>query len=209
MDLLLKVGILVVVIAVIAGIAVTLFTPAQGQGSLTAEQLVLSDVNKTYSGAVVTVINSTLSPKNESGVIFLSVVINPTSPCPTLQIEHYNYQATHLVSTIDNIYINRVSGNCAVPVTSSPGFTVGSSYAATAIAYNRSIWIQHYVTVYGYNNTKAYAKYYPSIAANFTPLNTSFSSVWLVNFTAHPASYGEYMVLDQSGKIIGNYTLTK
>jgi hypothetical protein len=209
MDLLLKVGILVVVIAVIAGISVTLFTPPQGQGSLTAEQLVLNDVNKTYPGAIVSVINSTLSSENESGMLFLSVVINPTSPCPTLQIEHYNYQATHLVSTIDNIYINYVSGNCAVPVLSSPGFTVGSSYVATAVAYNRSAWVQHYVTVFGYNLTDAHSKYYPSMAANLTPLNTSFLNVWLVNFTASPASYSEYTVLNQTGKIIGNYTLSR
>ncbi len=210
MDLILKVGVLIVFLVVIFSAAWVLTShPSSNKVTQSqAEQLVLNDVkqsNPNATVAVVSAMNSTL--EKDSWQIVLSVVYNATRPCPTLMIEGFDYPATGLVPSTDNLYTKGcvIYGLSTAPsyVISSPEIAVVRSYTANSMA------ITHYVGTYGYNNTIVHAAFYSSLGANATPLSTQFSNVWLVNYSAGGTSYNLYAVLAQSGQVDGTYNSSK
>jgi hypothetical protein len=210
MDLLLKVGILIIVLIVIFGAAFLIFVHTGQSGPLTqaqAQQIVLNDIKASNPNATVTVVSSSPSPSfNNSWSIVLAIVYNATRPCPTLFIEGFDYPATGLSIShgIDNLYTTKcvISG-----LSTAPTYVISSPEIAIARSYNTSSpELVNYVTLYGYNNVNVYATFYANLGASATPLGQSFSNIWLVNYTAKNAPYSQYVVLAQSGQIIGNYT---
>ncbi len=215
MDLLLKVAILVAVLIIIFSAVFLIFVRPLQTGPLTqtqAEQLVLNDIKAANPNATVTVVAVGPSPSfNNSYGIVLSVVYNATRPCPTLSIQGYDYPATGLLPSTDNLYTNGTASMCKIygaSLADAPTYVISSPEVAIARSYNSSASeIVNYVDDYGYNNVNVYATFY----ANFAPaqLNKSFNNVWLVNYTANSAPYYQYVVLGQSGQIVGNYSISK
>ncbi len=204
-----KVLVLVIVIAVVAGLLFIVFNRQVTTGPVTeaqAEQLVLSDVNATNPGALVTIINASPSTlESGSWNIVLSVVYNATRACPTLSIEDFDYPATGLSGAT----INNYTSNCIIyGISSAPSYVISSPYIAIARSYNSTI-AKNYVTTYGYSNTQVHARFYSSLNSTSTPLNQTLASVWIINYSATPASFNQYFVLSLSGAVLGNYTAQK
>jgi hypothetical protein len=209
MDLLLKVAILVVVLIVIFSAIFLIFTRSTQTGPVTeaqAQQLVLNDVKSSSPNATVAVISTSPSPSEaNSWVIVLSVVYNATKPCPTLFIAGYDYPAFGLAPSNYTEYTNK----CVIyGLSTAPTYVISSPEIAIAKSYNSSApELVNFVDDYGYKNVNVYATFY----TNFAPpaLNQSFNNVWLVNYTASAAPYNQYVVLGQSGQLVGNYTVSK
>jgi hypothetical protein len=95
-------------------------------------------------------------------------------------------------------------------LTSAPNYVISSSEIAIVRAYTSNApELTNYVNTYSYINTNVYAKFYYTLNASATPLNKSYTNVWLVNFTAVPAPYNQYVILNQSGTIKANFTTAK
>ena len=200
MDLISRVGLLVVVLIAVFGIILALQHTASA-GPLTeqqAEQLVVTDLQKSYQGATVSVINVTRSPV-QSGAwrITVLLVLDPTSPCPSVSIEGFDYPATRLVPSSYNNYTASAHG-CTVY---SGGGAVGSSEMSAEIAIAMSYHdyfptIMSYVDDYGYGNMHVHAT-----------LCSNPSDVWLVNYSAQAANKPLYVLMHQNGTIIGTSSI--
>lgn len=208
MDLLGKVAIGVVLLIVIFSGGFLLFTHSI-QNKLTsaqAVQFVLNDLKQENPNANITVINvsnSTLEAGSYN--IVLSIVYNATRPCPTLFIDEFDYPATGLVPSVDNLYTKK----CIVyGLSDAPSFVISSPEIAIASSYNRSVpEVIDYVSAFGYNNTNVHAKFYPYLNQSATNLGKSFYNVWFISYKATNANYAVDVVLDSSGAIAGNYTV--
>jgi hypothetical protein len=88
-------------------------------------------------------------------------------------------------------------------VISSPAVAIARSYSSGVAP------VLDYVKAYGYNNTVVHARFFSMLNKNMTPMNQTFSNVWLINYTAKGAVYSQFAILSSSGSIIGNYTVTR
>ncbi|HVC58443.1 MAG TPA: hypothetical protein VND15_03140 [Candidatus Acidoferrales bacterium] len=208
MDLFLKVGIIVVVLIVVAGIGFILFQHAKGSTAVTSDQavqFVKSDLIEMNPSANITTINVSPSRlQTGSWDIVLSIVYNATRPCPTLLIQGFDYPATGLVPSLDNLYTTK----CVIyGMSDAPSYVISSPLIATARSYNESPKsVSTYVSAYGYNNTVVHSKFYTMLNSSVTGSSRNFTNVWLVNYTANRATYSEYLVMDSSGTVIANYS---
>ncbi len=207
MELLGRVAIIAAVVIVIAAVAFLLSSHVIS-GALTSQQAVqyvLSDMRASNPSANITVINVSASAlKAGSWNIVLSAVYNASKPCPTLFIEDFDYPATGLVPSVDNLY----TSHCVIyGISTAPSYVISSPYIAIARSYNQSFApITAYVRAAGYNNTFVHARFFSTLNYSATPLNENFTSVWLINYTAKSANHSEYVVMSSSGAIIANYT---
>jgi len=207
MELLGRVAMIALIVIAIASAAFLLSTHAISP-NLTAPQAVqyvLSDMRASNPSANISVINVSASTlKAGSWDVVLSVVYNASRPCPTLFIEGFDYPATGLVPSVDNLY----TSHCVVyGLSTAPSYVISSPYIAIARSYNQSFMpVTSYVDGFGYNNTQVHARFFSSIGMTSTPLQRNFTSVWLVNYTARDATYSEFAVMSSSGSIIANYT---
>lgn len=209
MDLLEKVAVVVVLVIIVfsAGFVLLTHTTKTTRTSKQAEEVVINDLKSSNPDANITVINvSNSTIENGSYNIVLSIVYNATRPCPTLFIDEFDYPATGLVPSVDNLYTK----DCVIHGLSyAPSFVVSSPEIAIAESYNQTSvpQITNYVSTFGYNNTNVYAKFYPYLNENDTNLGQSYYNVWLVTYKATNANYSVVAVLDSSGAIAGNYTV--
>ncbi|MDE1870971.1 MAG: hypothetical protein KGI06_01900 [Candidatus Micrarchaeota archaeon] len=209
MDLLGQVAVIVIILVVVFTAAFILTTQTQ-KHELTAaqaKQFVINDLKASNPSANITVINiSNSSLEKGSYDIVLSIVYNATRPCPTLFIEGFDYPATGLVPSVDNLYTK----NCIIyGLSNAPSYVISSPEIAIARSYNQGIGqITNYVSAYGYNNTAVTATFYPYLNDNQTNLGQNFYNVWLIRYRATDANYSVYAVLDSSGAVSGNYTAT-
>ncbi|MGD0729180.1 MAG: hypothetical protein ABR981_03840 [Candidatus Micrarchaeaceae archaeon] len=207
MDLFGKVAVIVVILIVIFTAAFILFQHTAKQTQLTAtqaEQYVINDLKASNPNANITIINvSNSSLKNGSYNIILSIVYNGTRPCPTLSIVGYDYPATGLVPSVDNLYTSK----CVIyGLSNAPSFVISSKYIAIAESYDKNLsQISDYVNTFGYYNTNVHATYYALLNNTQTHLTQSLYNVWLVQYKATNANYSVYAVIDSSGAIVGNY----
>jgi hypothetical protein len=214
MDLLERVAIIAVIaVLIIAAVgAVYYFVIApKVQKTLTAsqaEQFVINDLKSGSPSANITVINvSNSTLKKGSYNIVLSIVYNATRPCPTLFIEAFDYPATGLVPSIDNLYTK----DCIIyGISDAPSYVISSPEIAIARSYNQSVnhginQVTYYVSDYGYNNTAVTAQYYPYLNNTQTNLGKSYYNVWLVRYKAAAANFSVYTVIGNS-TVLANYT---
>ncbi len=211
MDLLSKVaiGAAIIVVALAVVLVISKHAPGGGLSEAKAENLVLNDLEGSHPNATVVLINESNSTleRNSWNFVF-AVVYNGTRACPTLFIEGFDYPATGLVPSIDNLY----TSGCSIYGLSTTNaayrnYVISSPYVAIAESYSEhNPAVSAYVSAYGYNNTSVHAAHYTEVAANMTPLNISVPDAWLINYTAEGAGYSEYVVLNSSGSIVGNYT---
>lgn len=209
MDLLGKVAIVVVILVVVfsAGFIIFKRSTESQLTSSQAVQFVINDLKASNPGANITIINvSNSTLKRGSYNIVLSIIYNATRPCPTLLIEGFDYPATGLVPSVDNLYTK----NCEIyGLTGAPSYVISSPEIAIARSYNQGIGqITNYVSTFGYNNTIVTARFYPSLSDNVTHLGQNFHNVWLIKYNAMNANYSVYAVLNSSGAVAGNYTGT-
>jgi hypothetical protein len=208
MELFGRVAIIAAVVIVVAAAASLLpsHVIAGAPTSQQAVQYVIRDMRANNPRANITVINvSSSTLKSGSWNIVLSVVYNASRPCPTLFIEGFDYPATNLVPSVDNLY----TAHCVIyGVSDAPSYVISSPYIAIAMSYNQSpAAIRSYVDTFGYNNTRVAAKFFPTMSSGATPAGRNFTSVWLINYTANDATYSEYAVMGSSGLMLANYTL--
>jgi len=211
MDLLEKVGVIVIVLVVVSSIVFLLLQNGKNP-QLTASQavqLVINDVRATNPNANITVVsvsNSTVQKGSYS--IVLSVAYNSTRACPTLFIDMFDYPAFSLSNSTENLYTYGNANRCTINglVNSSTStYVIGSKYVAIARSYSKNIpQITSYVNRYGYNNTDVDASYYSNLT-NAHLANTYYNA-WLVRYKASAADYSVYVVIDSSGSVAGNYT---
>ncbi len=216
MDLLVKVGIVAVILVAIFGGALLFRYVVGSSSTLTAsqaQQIVQRDLKLAYPNASISVINVTPSTLSQgSWNIFISLIYNATRPCPTVYLEQYDYPATGLVPSVANLYTQ----HCVIyglSSTSLPYYTylITSPEIAIAKSFNTSFpALVVYVNTYGYNSTNVYARHYQNLTLNrmVNPYGGSFLNVWQINYTAIRAPYSEYVILNSTGSIIFNYTLT-
>jgi hypothetical protein len=178
-----------------------------------AEGLVVNDIKAQNPGANVSLINATNSTQaKNSWLITLSVVYNGSRPCPTVQIEQFDYPAFGLHSYNPNTYSSFNSGVCHVPPTQNQALPVtlpiksaiviATSYAS---GYNA---ITSYVNLYGYNNTHVSACLVPSTDCNGAAFGGNETNTWLVKYNASDATYSLYVTLDQSGTVLNSYSIS-
>lgn len=217
MDLLVKVGIVaLVLIAIFAGALIFRYAVAN-TAPLTAAQAqqdVQRDLSLAYPNASINIINVSASPQSQnSWNMVVSLVFNATRPCPTMYLEEINYPAFNFVLTPANLYTQ----HCVVYGLSSsslPYYTylITSPEIAIAKSFNSSFpALVVYVNTYGYNSTDVYAKHYPVLVLSneISQTNNNFQDVWLINYTNTRAPHSEYVVLNSTGTIIFNYTLSR
>lgn len=217
MDLLAKVGIgAAILIIIFAGVLVFRYAVAR-PGPLSAsqaQQIVQRDLRLSYPNATINVINVTPSTLSSgSWNVFVSLVYNATRPCPTVYLEQYDYPATGLVPSVANLYTQ----HCIIYGLSNtylPYYTylITSPEIAIAKSFNTSFpALVVYVNTYGYNSTNVYASHYQNLtlSRSVLPSGRSFIDVWLVNYTNVRAPYSEYVILNSSGSILFNYTISR
>ncbi len=207
MDLLGSVALIVLILIIVftAGFILLRHNTQTQLTSAQAVQLVINDLKSSNPGANITVINvSNSTLKKGSYNIALSIVYNATRPCPTLFIEEFDYPATGLVPSVDNLYTK----NCIIyGLSTAPSYVISSPEIAIARSYNQGIkQITGYVSTFGYNETTVTAMFYPYLNSNATNLGQSFYNVWFIKYKATAANYSVYAVLDSSGAVAGNYT---
>lgn len=207
MDLLARVGIVAVVVVVFLSLILFVSAPrsAQPLNKTQAVQAVLNDVKANNTNALIGVVYvSNSTAEANSWQVVLSVVYNGTKPCPTLMIEGFDYPATGFVPTQSNLYTR---GCIIYGISSAPSYVISSPYIAVARSYNSMYApLVNYVNSFGYNYVNTSARFYQNVSPSFTPLNRSFSNVWIINYTASGAPYRQYAVFSQSGSALGNYT---
>ena len=193
----------VVIVLVVAGVIFIYGKSAQA-APLTesqAVQIVGSDIRAGNPAANITLISvSNSSTEKDSWNVVYSVAYNVTRPCPTLQIEGFDYPATGLVPSIDNLYTQ----NCTIyGISDAPTYVISSPEIAIVRSYTiHNATIDNYVSDYGYNNTRVYARFYQNLPANETPNGTNMSAVWVVRYSASGASSFEYAVMGQAGNAL-------
>jgi len=222
MDLILKVFIFVIiVVAVLSGVILMTQSGSsqhsQGINQSSAEQLVLSDLKATHPNASISV--TSVSPSvlstttNQSWNIVVSLAYNSSRPCPTFLTEAFDYPATGLAPTTYDIYTNYSSHVCIVygyTNSTTQSYPISVPEVAIARSYNTMApYLVNFVNTFSYDRTVVAAKYYSSLAASATPLGRGISDAWLVNYSSQAANYNQYVLLNQSGRIIGNYTIMK
>jgi hypothetical protein len=213
MELLVKVAVIVIVLVIIFSGLFILFTRST-QKQLTAvqaEQLVINDLKSANPAADITVINVSNSTLQKGSYnIVLTIVYNSTRPCPTLFIEGFDYPATGLVPSVDNLYTKGNSSSCIINGLASTPFStyvISAPQVAIARSYNQSIpQVKGYVSLYGYNNTNVNARFYQNLSQASTGLSQSYYNVWLVQYKAINANYSYYEVLGSTGTIVASYT---
>ncbi len=220
MDLLERVGILALIIIVIVGGGFLIFKYAvSNSGPLTGAQasaIVQRDLAQAYPNASVSVINVSKSTLTQnSWDVFVSLVYNATRPCPTVYLDQYDYPATGLVPSVANLYTKGCviyglsNTNSTLPYYS---YIITSPEIAIAKSFNSSFpALIDYVNTYGYNNTNVYATHYSNLTLSkqILPSGTAFYNIWLINYTAPQAPHSEYVILNRTGSIIYNYTLSR
>lgn len=212
MELMGKVAIAAVIL-VILFVGIVLLTEHTSNGPLTeaqAEKVVIADLQSANPNGLVALISESPSTlKTNSWNFVFSVVYNGTKPCPTLFIEGFDYPATGLVPTVDNLYTSNCQFNGLNTSASYYNYVISSPYVAIAESYRQnSTEIRNYVNRFGYNNMDVHALYYANIENSTTPANITAYNAWIINYTApRIANYSEYVVLGPSGSIIANYTV--
>ncbi|MCL4389487.1 MAG: hypothetical protein M1528_01260 [Candidatus Marsarchaeota archaeon] len=212
MDLLTRVSIIAIILIAIFASALVIYKYAISSNSvLTAQgagKIVLTDLQLSNPNATVSIINTTPSTLSQgSWDVFVSIVYNATSPCPTLYLDEYDYPATGLVPTVANLYTK----GCIIYGLSQSAlpyytYVIASPEVAIAKSYNASFpAILHYVSAYGYQNTVVHATKHAALSGvPFT--NMTFDDVWFINYTASGAPYSEYLIMNATGHILYNYT---
>lgn len=211
MDLLGKVGIIVIILVLVFSAA---FLLLQGEKSTQvtaaqAVQLVINDVRATSPNANITIVSvSNSTAQKGSYNIVLSVAYNSTKACPTLFIDMFDYPAFSLSNSTENLYTYGNANKCSINGlvnSSSSTYVIGSKYVAIARSYSSNIpAIMNYVGKYGYNNTSVNASYYSNLTNSH--LAKSYYSAWLVHYKAKAADYSVYVVINSSGSVAANYT---
>ncbi len=216
MDLLGKVAIVAIVLIVIFSSSLLVYNYAiKSNKSLTAsqaQQIVIEDLHQTHPNASIIVTNVTPSTLSQgSWYVYASIVYNATRPCPTVYLDQYDYPATGLVPTVANLYTQ----HCIIfglAGTGLPYYTylITSPEIAIAKSYNSSYpSLVRYVSAFGYYNTNVYAKRYAVLNHTTMPANVTFYNAWLINYTAAYAPYSEYVVMNSTGMILYNYSVSR
>ncbi|MFI5412474.1 MAG: hypothetical protein ACHQX1_01130 [Candidatus Micrarchaeales archaeon] len=214
MDLLLKVGILIIALVIVASAIFLIFVHTTKAGPLTeqqAESLVLNDIISQNPNATVTVVSQSPSIlANNSWSIVLSIVYNGTKPCPTLFIQGYDYPATGLVPGTDNLYTR---GCVIYGLSSAPTYVISSPIIAIVRSYNNTNpAAKNFVAAYGYSSTNVNAQFYPILNSS-SPLKpswavaTNYTNVWLLNYSSTATPNYQYLIMNPSGQIVANYIL--
>jgi hypothetical protein len=212
MELFGRVALAALILIVIFSSAIIIYKYTLGKpGTLNAEQAgqaVLNDLQLSYPNSTVTIINTSKENSSSSSWnIFVSLVYNATSPCPTVYLEEYTYPAFNFVPTIANLYTK----DCIIyglSQTKLPYYTylITSPEIAIAKSYNASFpSVLRYVQEYGYQNVKVHAVHY-SLLGNIPFTNETFKNVWLINYTAAGASSSQLLIMNATGSILYNYT---
>lgn len=212
MELLGRVAIAALILIIIFGSAIVIYRYTIGKpGVLTAAQAgqaVLNDLQLSYPNATVTIVNtSKANSSSPSWNIFVSLVYNATSPCPTVYLDEYTYPAFNFVPTVANLYTK----GCIIyglSQTSLPYYTylITSPEVAIAKSYNASFpAVLRYVETYGYQNVRVHAVHY-SLLNGLPFTNETFNNVWLINYTALGADESQFLVMNVTGSILYNYT---
>ena len=204
MDLFGKVVIMVIVIIAVAGIFVALKGSVQNQAhplnATQAQNFVINYMRQTFPNAQVYPINVTRSQlMNNSWDIFVGVVFNYTSSCPTIEIEDFDYPAVNIQPRTDNIY----SRGCTLYSGQINLYGMNLPAAAMVDAYSASTAARNYVQTYGYSNVMASARFYQSY--NQSPLGT-INNAWVVRYNTTASRNTLYVILNQFGFLLGNYT---
>jgi hypothetical protein len=204
MNLFGKVAIIGLIVIVLAAGVIALSAKVSGAkppiNATAAQTFILGYMKQTYPTADVYPINVTPSKlANNSWDIFVGVVYNASSSCPTIEIEDFDYPAVNILPRTDNIYAE----NCTIYTNGNQRITIPA--AAIVASYNSSSVAKGYVREYGYPNVSVKAKFFDT--TNSTPLGT-LQNVWLVNYSTIRSNYVQYVVLNQYGFPIGNYTVS-
>ncbi len=211
MELLERVAILAIIIVVVIAGLVFLYGDSIKPAPLTesqAIQIVGSDIRAGNPAANITLISASNSTaENNSWNIIYSVAYNVTRACPTLQIEGFDYPATGLVPSIDNLYTQ----NCTIyGISDAPTYVISTPEIAIVRSYTiHNSTIDSYVSDYGYNNTYVYARFYQNLPANETPNGANMSAVWVVKYSSPASAASEYAIMNQAGdKLIEVFSST-
>ena len=213
MELLVRTALAVIVIvallAVVYLIGYFLVAPPAPLNETQADALVVKDLLQHSPDANISILRSSPSAAYpNSWSIFVRMVYNQGTACPSMTTESFIYPATGFLNTT-SLYSNYSDGACRLYISlanASRGISriIGLAPLAIDVPYNDSVpGVVNMVNSYGYSNVVADAH----LEANLNIAGKNMSNVWLVSYSAPPHNSTYVVVLDTSGDII--YTGTK
>ncbi len=208
MDLLVKIAILFVVIAVAAALLFLFSYSATRSSPITenaAISMVISDLQQKVPGANITVINATSSSLYKSSwSIYVELVKGSFSPCPYIKTIQYDYPAMGLVNVTSAVYTAYVSNTCFVYAefmndTGSPSEgLITLPEIAIAVPLNRSYApLVSYINANSYNKTFAHA-----VKVYNASLQNSNGYYWLINYSSANSNVILQLTLSSNGTIL-------
>ncbi|MCL4411158.1 MAG: hypothetical protein M1559_01165 [Candidatus Marsarchaeota archaeon] len=203
MQIISKIAIATLIIIIIFVVAYLIFVhySAPKVNEAYAEAVVVKDLKSISPTAVINIVNvSPSSTTNNSWNITVSIVYNPTSPCPSLSIASYNYPKFNLGYVSENNYTRgcKIYGSA-----NSSAYAINSPYIAIVKSYDQNnATIDSYVMQNGFNNTLVHAYFFGTLYPNAT-LNTTASmpDVWLINYSSTITKGRLYVVSFHNGTI--------
>ncbi|MGC8495931.1 MAG: hypothetical protein ACP5MX_01855 [Candidatus Micrarchaeia archaeon] len=215
MGLTARVFVAAVVIALLVGI-IFLFksAPQPQQTEQEAISIVMKEVNNTFPGAkvgIVNVSNTTIGSGPSAKVswtIVLSIVRNATRPCPILSIESYSYPETVLLPTAINNYTQYSNGYCTINNESNlPGYVIASPYIAQARSFDLNLAsLKSFISKVGYANTIVSASYMQKINVPISGSQKNFTNAWLIRYSSPLSSNSLYIIMNDTGALLYNYS---
>jgi hypothetical protein len=165
-----------------------------------AESLVVADLQRTYQGSSVQVLNDTPSNYSGSWHITTSLILNSTSPCPDFFIYTFDYPQFGFVYRVQNTYTN----NCVIyGLTQSKPFIISSYPVAITRSYLLGISsVSAYINSVGFGNVKVTANFFNSTSL----FGSSYTNVWLVNYNSMLSNHSVSVLLTQvNGTLLTAY----
>lgn len=206
MDLISKTVLVAVVIVVVIAVIYYAFEKVFVPGPVTeqqAAQLIVGYLQEHNPNAIVNVTNETPSTYQGSWHVVVSLISNPTTPCPTYVIYSFDYPKYGFVNRTDNVYTQ----NCQVSgLVGNSSYSIGAFPVAIVRSYNlRNSAITNFVNMNGYGNIVVHALYYPTITLN----GFNYTKVWIVNYSATQTNGSVYAILSQvNGSFYSTYNGT-
>ncbi len=191
-------AVIVIAILIVLYFALKSFSPVQSISEGQAVALVESDLINSNPGGIVNVTSVSPSQYPGSWHIVVSLVLKPTSPCPTYVVYSYDYPRYGLISRTENIY----TSNCTIYGMQNGSYIIASFPVAITRSYDLNVpQVNAFINDYGFDNVSTHASFF----SNITEFGKNYTNVWLVTYSSARSNHTVNVLLSQVG---GNPLLT-
>jgi len=166
-----------------------------------AVQFVKEHMQVQYPGSTTSVF--LVTPQDGSWNITSKVIYGANTPCPDLSIVVYEYPKFGYVPRAEN----NITSKCQLlSCKDIPECRIIMAEEAIIASHqlNNVSEVNSFISAYGYSNVRVDAAFYDNYFESKT--NSTYSSVWIVKWTAPSANYSIRMILNETGgKLIDKF----